>query len=138
VSNAEIDLTFHHVGVACTDIVAEIARLSPLGYVVEGVEFNDSLQGVRGVFLTGQAPRLELLEPLDGIKRGVLAPWLEKDIKLYHLAYETRSLTASIERLRRERAKLIVSPVPAVAFGGRKVAFLMLPNRMLIELIALD
>jgi len=30
---------------------------------------------------------------------------------------------------------LIVAPVPAVAFGGRKIAFLMLPNRLLIELI---
>jgi methylmalonyl-CoA/ethylmalonyl-CoA epimerase len=133
---ASIDLVFHHVGVACADITAEAARLAPLGYVAEGAEFVDPDQGVRGIFLTGQAPRLELLEPLAGAKEEVLASWLRRDIKLYHLAYETHSLSASIERLRSARAKMVVPPIPAVAFGGREIAFLVMPNSMLIELIA--
>jgi hypothetical protein len=33
-------------------------------------------------------------------------------------------------------AVLVSHPNPAVAFGGRQVCFLLLPNRMLIELIA--
>lgn len=129
-------LVFHHVGVACADIEAEAIRFEPLGYVAEGPVFADPLQGVRGIFLAGQSPRLELLEPLAGSDGGVLAPWLKQGIKLYHLAYETRSLSQSIEELRRDRAKLVVAPISAVAFGGREIAFLMLPNRMLIELIA--
>ena len=135
---AGADLAFHHVGVACADIGIEAARLSPLGYVAEGLEFTDAKQGVRGVFLTGQAPRLELLESLAGAENGVLTPWLAQEIKLYHLAYETRSLTRAIDRLRGECAKLIVPPVAAVAFNGREIAFLMLRNRMLVELIALE
>ena len=99
--------------------------------------FEDPRQGVRGVFLGGQSPRLELLEPLaaDG-EGGVLEPWLKGGIKLYHLAYETDSLPDAIADLRRERAKVVVAPIPAVAFGGREIAFLLMPNRMLIELIA--
>jgi methylmalonyl-CoA/ethylmalonyl-CoA epimerase len=131
-------LAFHHVGVACSDIDAEAQRLAPLGYIREGSEFRDPAQGVRGVFLAGQAPRLELLEALAGGTDGVLAPWLKQGVKLYHLAYETPSLADAIESLRRARAKLVVAPVAAVAFGGREIAFLMLPNRMLIELIAME
>jgi len=37
--------------------------------------------------------------------------------------------------MRAQRAKVLVPPVPAVAFGGREIAFLVMPNRMLIELI---
>ncbi|MEP7063563.1 MAG: VOC family protein [Betaproteobacteria bacterium] len=129
-------LVFHHVGVACADIESEAARLAPLGYAREADVFTDPRQGVRGVFLVGQAPRLELLEPLHGANGGVLAPWLKQEIKLYHLAYETTDLAMSIERLRGERAKLVVPPIAAVAFGGRAIAFLMLANRMLVELIA--
>lgn len=128
--------TFHHAGVACTDIRAEATKLAALGYVAEGEAFEDPVQGVRGLFLAGQAPRLELLEPLGAANPGVLAPWLANGVKLYHLAYTVANLARSIETMRAARAKLVVAPVPAVAFGGREIAFLMLPNRLLIELIA--
>ena len=131
-------LRFHHVGLACEDIDAEAARLAPLGYVAEGEAFEDPRQGVRGLFVAGQAPRLELLEPLPGRESGVLAPWLAASVKLYHLAYETAGLADAIARLRKSRAKVVVEPVPAVAFGGRHIAFLLLPNRLLIELIERD
>jgi methylmalonyl-CoA/ethylmalonyl-CoA epimerase len=129
-------LAFHHVGVACENIAVETERLAPMGYVVEGDRFDDPLQGVRGIFLGGQTPRLELLEPLPGHESGVLQPWLRQGAKLYHLAYETAGLDASIQRLREQGAKLVVAPVPAVAFGGRPIAFVMLRNRLLVELIA--
>ena len=87
------------------------------------------------MFLGGQSPRLELLESLGSTDVGLLSPWLKEDTKLYHLAYLTRNLAQAIERIRAARAKLVVEPVPAVAFGGRDIAFLMLPNRILIELI---
>ena len=130
------DARFHHVGVACADIRIEASRLAPLGYVIEGDEFVDAVLGVRGVFVGGQAPRLELLQPLDESPAGVLAPWLARDCKLYHLAYLVPVLGEAVECLRSDRAKLVVPPVGAVAFGGREVAFVMLPNRLLVELIA--
>jgi methylmalonyl-CoA/ethylmalonyl-CoA epimerase len=129
-------LEFHHVGVACIDIRAEADRMASLGYRPEGVEFSDVRQGVRGLFLGGQSPRLELLQPLDGAGAGVLTPWLKNDVKMYHIGYKTSALIDAIERVRACGGKLVVPPVAAVAFGGREIAFVMLPNRLLIELIA--
>ena len=129
------DLTFHHVGVACTDIAAEVHRLQCLGYAREGGEFVDPIQGVRGIFLGGQQPRLEILEPLDG-RSGVLSSWLRAGTKLYHLAYEVDRLERAIAFMRQSRAKLLVPPTPAVAFQGRHIAFLILPNQLLVEFIA--
>ena len=128
-------LEFHHVGVACTDIRAEAERFAPLGYAVEGKPFVDARQGVRGMFLGSQSPRLELLESLGDASSGVLAPWLKQEAKLYHLAYLARDLATAIEQMRAAGGKLIVAPVAAVAFDGREIAFVMLPNRLLIELI---
>lgn len=129
------ELIFHHVGVACRSIDEEIRQFAALGYVVEGPRFVDPQQGIRGQFVCGVTPRLELLEALDE-EGGVLAPWMRSGIKLYHLAYETEGLEKSIIALRAQGAKLVVEPVPAVAFAGREIAFLMLRNRMLVELIA--
>ena len=131
-------LEFHHVGVACIDIRAEAGRMASLGYTPEGVEFSDVRQGVRGLFLSGQSPRLELLQPLDGAAPGVLTPWLKNGVKMYHIGYQTCALIDSIERVRASGGKLIVPPVAAVAFAGREIAFVMLPNRLLIELIATE
>src|SRR5450755_1750885 len=101
-------LAFHHVGLACTDIGKEVDRLSVLGYRIEGVPFVDPVQGVRGVFIGGQLPRLELLEPHGAT--GVLTPWLKADIKLYHLAYEVDDLDAALASLRKGHAKVVVPP----------------------------
>jgi hypothetical protein len=128
-------LEFHHVGVAGSNIAREIEQLAALGYHPEGEAFVDPIQGIRGLFLAGQSPRLELLSPLA--THGVLEPWIKSNIKLYHLAYQTRDLLKSIDELRGCGAKLVVEPVPAVAFAGRQIAFMMLPNMLLVELISL-
>jgi len=133
-THAGVVLTFDHIGVACVDVRAEAARFAALGYVVDGGEFEDSAQGIRGLFLAGQSPRLELLEPLAA-SPGVLSPWLARDVKFYHVAYRVPHLEAAIASLRAQRAKVLVPATPAVAFGGRAIAFVMLPNRALVELI---
>jgi methylmalonyl-CoA/ethylmalonyl-CoA epimerase len=127
-----MNLAFHHVGVACRNLDSETRRLAALGYAPEGADFTDPVQGVTGRFLVGGGPRLELLVPLV---EGHLSPWLKAGVKLYHLAYETPDFEGGIGRLRGSGAKVVVPPVPSVAFAGRRIAFLMLPNMLLTELI---
>lgn len=124
---------FHHVGVACRDLDAEQAKFALLGYVREGEDFSDPVQGVSGRFLVGGGPRVELLVGISDT--SVLTPWLRTGQKMYHLAYLVRDMASAIRRLESQRAKIAVAPVPAAAFAGRKIAFLLLPNLLLIELI---
>lgn len=131
-------LTFHHIGVACDRkrFEAGVERLSLglLGYSPEGEEWADERLGMRGQFLVaGHAPRLELVAPFG--QHSPVEPWLKGGVKLYHLAFLAPDLSAEIERLRAQRAKLMLPPTPAVAFASRRVAFLMMPNLLLIELI---
>jgi methylmalonyl-CoA/ethylmalonyl-CoA epimerase len=74
-----------------------------------------------------------LLAPLDS--SSPVTPWLEKGVKYYHQAFEVRSLPATLTELTTSRGVLVVPPVPAVAFSGRPIAFVMLPGMLLIELI---
>lgn len=53
---------------------------------------------------------------------------------LAHPCYETPNLSAPIERARAAGGTFISSN-PAEAFGGREVAFLFLPNTMILELL---
>lgn len=124
---------FHHVGFATASIERESGFFEGLGYRVEGVDFEDPRQGVRGRFMTGPGPRIELLESLPG--RVTLTPWLQAGVKIYHMGFEVTDLEASLSWIRGQGAKVVVKPVPAVAFGGRCIAFAMLRNRFMIELI---
>ncbi len=126
-------MRFHHIGVACADLEVERAAYRLLGYEAEGEEFVDHAQGVRGRFLVGGGPRLELLVALPA--RDVLAPWTARGVRMYHVAYETPSLDDTVETLLRSGARLVSEPTPAVAFGGRPVAFVALRTMQLVELV---
>ena len=126
-------LRFHHIGVACRDLEKEARSLRLLGYQVEGQHFLDPVQKIRGCFLVGPGPRMELLTPVD--ESSPIVSWLNKDIKMYHQAYEVESIDPALATLSAQHAVVVSRPKPAVAFGGRNVAFLMLPNGLLIELI---
>ena len=126
-------LTIHHLGVACRNLETDSAVLETIGFAREGDDFEDPGQGIRGRFLVGAGLRLELLEGLAG--SDVLTPWLTARTKIYHHAYETGDLASSLEGLLHAGARLARPPISAVAFGGRRVAFAMLPNMMLVELI---
>lgn len=125
---------FHHIGVATESIARDEAVYVQLGYQRESKEWVDPNQGVRGVFLVGPGPRLELLEPHEG--STTLEPWLHAGSRLYHQAYEVDDLNASLDSARKAlRAHVLRAPLPSAAFGGRPVSFLMLRNRSVIELI---
>jgi methylmalonyl-CoA/ethylmalonyl-CoA epimerase len=127
-------LVFHHLGYACSAIARERAAFELLGYQAEGSPFHDPTQGVNGCFFVGPGPRIELLENVEG--SDTLTPWLGAGSKLYHLAYEVEgTLEAAMRVLQRERTRVIVQPVAAVAFGGRRICFVMFRQGLLVELI---
>ncbi|MGY1703691.1 VOC family protein [Geodermatophilus sp. SYSU D00697] len=126
-------LSFHHVGLACRDLAAEADAHALLGYLPEGPVFEDPHQRVRGSFQVLGPFRVELLEPLD--EQSPLTGWLERGVRMYHVCYETDDLDDALARLRGAGHRVVSPPAPAVAFGGRPVAFVMLRSRSLVELL---
>jgi methylmalonyl-CoA/ethylmalonyl-CoA epimerase len=123
---------FHHLGVACERIAVDVPIWTALGYRPEGELFVDSAQGIRGQFMTNGGPRIELLEATEGSE--TLAPWLKRRVKLYHIGYMVPSLAAAMERLSEKGATVAREPLMSVYFQG-PIAFLMMPNLVLLELI---
>ena len=126
------DFTFHHLGVACESIEADKATWLSLGYRLENAPFVDEAQGIRGLFMVGGGPRVELLEGLEGSM--TLAPWIKRRVKFYHVGYLVQSLDAAMEKLLTSGATIARSPMMSVYFQSR-IAFLMMPNLALIEII---
>jgi methylmalonyl-CoA/ethylmalonyl-CoA epimerase len=128
------EMIFHHIGVVCRNLERELRELAALGYSPESEPFVDPLQGIRGCFVTGPGPRLELLTPSGD--SSPLSAWLDKGVKMYHQAFEVEHLAEGISTLTVGGGILVSPPKQAVAFNSREVAFVMLPNMLLVELIS--
>ncbi len=127
--------TLHHAGfvVASISAVAE-AMAAQLGMSWDGQIIHDPLQKVRVAFLrspiAGES-QLELVEPAD--PASPVNRFLEKGGGLQHLCYEIDDLDAELARLHALGATIIRRPRPAVAFGGRRIAWVLTRQRLLLE-----
>jgi methylmalonyl-CoA/ethylmalonyl-CoA epimerase len=128
-----LNLEFHHIGVACASIAAERVYWVSLGYSDEGGVFTDPTQGISGLFMTGGGPRIELLEPVGG--SATLTPWLKRGIRMYHTGHLVADIEAAVAWAEELGGRTTVAPVPAMAFGLRRIAFVMMANGQLIEFI---
>lgn len=124
---------FHHIGYASTSLDKDRSFFALLGYRQEGETFADPVQGVTGCFLLGPGPRIELLENLPDAT--TLTPWLNAGVKMYHLAYLVQDIEGALNWARNQRAKVTVAPVSAIAFGGRRISFVMFRNGLMLEFI---
>jgi methylmalonyl-CoA/ethylmalonyl-CoA epimerase len=127
------DWTFHHIGVACPAIPAARAAYEAIGYEFESA-FEDPIQGVRGEFLVGPGPRIELLEDLPG--RTTVAPWIARRMPTsYHLAWLVADFDAALAWIVSRGGRAAGDPQPAVAFGMRPIVFVLVKGKSLVELI---
>lgn len=129
----DLGLEFHHLGVACKDLDAETRKAEALGYTVEAPDFVDMNQGVRGRFLIGGGPRLELLCDLED--RRTVAGYIERGIRIYHQGYLVRNFSEALSHFRGRGAKMLRPPLPAIAFNNKEVVFLAIDRSTMIELI---
>ena len=128
---------FHHVGY----IVASIAESAPqfqksLGLAWDGVIVHDPMQMVRVTFLpanTGQQTTIELVEPAG--PRSPVKKFLEAGGGLHHVCFEVSDLKAQMEESTKGGDTLIRVPMPAAAFGGRKIAWFITPYKLLVEYV---
>jgi len=132
-------IKFHHLGLACNDLVREKLYLKNIGYYPVSDQIEDKLMNVVVQFFESKvqkSPAIEIIKPLDHSKDpNFIQNILKKGIKIYHMAYLCKNIQTGIEKFKTEKAKLILSPQPAIAFMGKRVCFLTLRNGLLVELI---
>lgn len=127
-------MKLHHIGMLVSDIAAGRALLETfLEGRALGPPMDDPQQQATVQMFSAGGVTLELVAPLgeDSHVHNALARGGEG---LAHLCYETPALDETIAGMRSAGAVLI-SRKPAQAFDGREVAFLFLPNKMIVELL---
>jgi|SRR5665213_67799 len=127
--------SLHHVGHVVSSIADSIAgwRLA-LGAVAVSDVIEDPIQQVRVLFISLPPDgniQFELIEPVGADSR--VRSFAEKGGGLHHLCFEVDRLERQIDHMKSLKAILIRAPQPAVAFGGRRIAWMSLREKLLVE-----
>lgn len=93
----------------------------------------DPIQKVRVAFLDLHGLAVELVEPVG--EDSPVARHLTKRVPLHHLCYSTPDMEGSLTDLRKRRWFPVAAPVPATAFEGRRIAWMVHPLWGLLELL---
>lgn len=127
--------TFHHVGFVLPSIQDAVQGfMRSLEADWDGEIIHDPNQAVRVTFLRSKSasdPLVELIEPAG--QGSPVLPFLKRGGGLHHLCYQVDVLEKQLE-LSRSMGDLVTRPpLPAVAFGGRRIAWVYTRNRLLLE-----
>jgi methylmalonyl-CoA/ethylmalonyl-CoA epimerase len=133
----ERPLVLHHVGFVVADIASSMQGfLRSLSASWNQQIWEDPLQRVKVAFLATRPgePQIELVEPV-GDRSPVRKFLVEKGGGLHHFCYQTDDLGAELRAFRSRRAILVRPPQPAVAFDGRRIAWVITQENLLVELL---
>lgn len=129
-------MIFDHVGLFVRDLPTgreALAALLPICGWTDPVD--DPLIRVSVQFGTDSSGiRYELVAPF-GSPSPVDSALGDGVNILNHVAYRVADLSGELTRLRRQRCVPTAPPRPAVAFGGRRVVFVITPLKFILELI---
>ena len=129
--------SFHHVGFVVADIsTAMDGFVRSFASVWDGRVFEDPYQKVKVAFLTVRPadPLIELVQPAgpDSPVQRFLA---ERGGGLHHVCYEVDDLEKHMAEMKSHGCLIIRHPKPAVAFNGRRIAWIRTPETLLVELL---
>jgi methylmalonyl-CoA/ethylmalonyl-CoA epimerase len=127
----------HHIGFVVSSIQESGETfLQSLGASWDGKIIFDPVQKVRVSFIQGKNPSdplIELVEP--GAPESPVSRFLERGGGLHHLCYEVENLDAHVAFCKSVGTIIIRPPVPAVAFGGKRIAWGVSKRRLLMEFL---
>ena len=125
------------MGVAVPNLEKAAGQYENLfGYRMVSGPFNDPIQKVSVCFLKREVEGdyvLELVAPLS--EESPIQRTLKKGGGAYHLCYEVEALEEALAHCTSQGCVKVSDPVPAVAFGNRRIAWLFTPAQQLIELL---
>lgn len=127
----------HHVGYVVADVEESLPQWQAsldAGWV--SPVYHDPLQKVNVVFLQPGAEdsvQVELVAPAG--EGSPVAPFLAKGGGLHHMCYEVDDLDAHLAVMKNRKAVVIRPPKPAVAFEGRRIAWMVTRERLVLEFV---
>ena len=128
--------SIHHIGLAVADIeTARQVYVDRFGYEVCSPIIHDPVQTayVQFLRLPNDGVYLEFIAPDS--PQSKLSAFVKKGGGLNHVCYAVEDIESAVLDLRNQDMMALCDPVPAVAFPGRRIAWMMGMDMQPVELV---
>lgn len=128
-------MTIHHYGFLTKNIEKSLCYFEKLGYRQISSLVKDKERGIDIIFIESTDGQLiELVSP--NTENSVVSNIVKNQSNsIYHICFIVKSIEQTIENLVKENFILINEPQPAIAFDGKRVAFMISRYTGIIELL---
>ncbi len=124
-----------HIGYAVKKIDRAMSFFEKLGFCFEPI-IDDMERNIRIAFGEKDGYRIEVICPRNKEKESPVDAYLSSvGSTPYHICYQTEDLNTEVESLKQQGFKVIIEPKPALAFGGKRVVFMMSLGFGLMEIV---
>lgn len=124
-----------HIGYAVKRIDRAMEAFEKVGFTFAPT-LDDVARNVKIAFGEKDGYRIELVCSLDKSKPSPVDSYLSNAPGTpYHICYQSEDLDTEVERMTKQGFKIVIEPRPAIAFGGRRVVFLMNLAFGLLEIV---
>ena len=129
-----MNYTINHIGYL-TDNISETSKgFEMFGYQAGNI-VNDDTQRTRICFLEKRNEvTIELVEPYEDNKT-MQKMLVKRGVTPYHVCYDVDDIEQEYEKMIKENWTALFKPVPAPAFGNRKICYFWKDEVGLIELV---
>ncbi|MBV8864729.1 MAG: VOC family protein [Acidobacteriaceae bacterium] len=129
-------MRLHHVGFVVSAIENAVPGfIDSLGMSWDGAIYKDPKQKVKVTFLAAgdRCAQIELVEPVGD--DSPVAKFLSRGGGQHHLCYEVDDIEHALSVFKSRKAFIVQRPCPAVAFEGRRIAWFVTREKLVIELL---
>lgn len=124
-----------HIGYAVKKIDRAMHSFELLGYQFGNI-IDDTDRNIKLSFGEKDGYRIELVQPLDRNQPSPVDTYLNSiGSSPYHICYMSNSFEEDVSNLLDKGFRIVVEPQKAVAFGGKKVVFIMNLGIGLMEIV---
>ena len=99
---------------------------------------HDPIQKVKVVLLgynnsDSEPPFIELVEPVG--ESSPVTRFIKANNLIYHYCIETSNIQESLDTARTNKSIIVQKPVPAKLFNNRRIAWILTPDKYLVEFL---
>jgi methylmalonyl-CoA/ethylmalonyl-CoA epimerase len=127
----------HHLGFVVADVAAGMEGfVRSLAAAWDGRIYADPHQRVKVAFLAIRPgdPLIELVQPAE--ENSPVQRFLtEQGGGLHHVCYEVGDLEEQMAEMKARGCMILRQPKPAIAFDGRRIAWILTAEKLLVELL---
>lgn len=132
----KINLDFHHLGLATSNLNSTLKILKSLGYNVDSIKINKAFNVRNAICKSSKMPKIEVISKIKGSKSPIDNLLKKQSNSIYHICYMSNNLNDTLKSFKKNKIDYTrVSNPEFSPFEGVYSSFFYISGIGLVEIM---